>query len=90
MRLNILAIYGKMESKGAISMIVNSSEFQNNVGKYLELAKTQEIVITRNGAPLVRMLGMDQTLSFLADKLVGVVPPTVSEDEARDERLSRQ
>lgn len=71
-------------------MIINSSDFQNNVGKYLELSEGQEIVITRNGSPVARLLGMNKTISFLSDRLVGLIPPEVDENAEKDERLARQ
>ena len=71
-------------------MIVNSTELQNNFGKYLEIASGHEIVITKNGLPVARLLGMSETLSFLADKLVGVLPYDIDEDEMKAERLAKQ
>ena len=71
-------------------MIVKSTEVQNNFGKYLEIASRQEIVITKNGLPVARLLGMRDTLSFLADRLVGILPQDVDENEAKSERLARQ
>ena len=71
-------------------MIVNSTEIQNNFGKYLEMASNQEIVITKNGLPVARLLGMKETASFLSDRLVGLVPDTITEKEAKSERLARQ
>jgi prevent-host-death family protein len=71
-------------------MIVASTDVQNNFGKYLELAAGQEIVITKNGLPVARMLGMKETVSFLSDSLVGLVPRDIDEDKILSERLARQ
>ena len=71
-------------------MIVSSTEIQNNFGKYLEIASGQEIVITRNGVPVARLLGMRDTISFLSDRLLGIVPKDANENEAKPERLSKQ
>ena len=71
-------------------MIVNSTEVQNNFGKYLEMASGQEVVITKNGLPVARLLGMEDTLSFLSDRLVGVLPHDLDEDSLKSERLARQ
>ncbi|MDR3281153.1 MAG: type II toxin-antitoxin system Phd/YefM family antitoxin [Synergistaceae bacterium] len=71
-------------------MIVSSTEVQNNFGKYLELAAKQEIVITKNGRTIARLLGMDKTVSFLSDRLVGVIPEDVDENAMKSERLRRQ
>jgi len=68
-------------------MIVKSTEVQNNFGKYLEIASRQEIVITKNGLPVARLLGMRDTLSFLADRLVGILPQDVDENEASQRGL---
>lgn len=71
-------------------MTVNSTEIQNNFGKYLEIASSEEIVITKKGIPVARLLGMDETLSFLSDRLIGLVPADVDEKKAKEERMSRQ
>lgn len=71
-------------------MLVNSTEVQNNFGKYLDLASDQEIVITRNGLPIARLVGVKSSISFLSDRLVGLVPADVNEESARNERLSHQ
>ena len=71
-------------------MIVKSTDIQNNFGKYLEIASEREVVITKNGLPVARLLGMKDTISFLSDRLVGVIPTYVNENEAKSERLARQ
>jgi prevent-host-death family protein len=71
-------------------MIVNSTEVQNNFGKYLELAARQEIVITKNGQAVARLLGSDKAVSFLSDRLAGIIPGGVDEDVLKGERLLRQ
>jgi prevent-host-death family protein len=71
-------------------MIVNSTEVQNNFGKYLELAAQQEIVITKNGQTVARLLGVDKTVSFLSERLVGLIPENVDEDALKSEHLRRQ
>jgi prevent-host-death family protein len=71
-------------------MIVSSTEIQNNFGKYLEIASEQEVVITKNGTPFARLLGIGETTSFLADRLLGLVPHDVDEKNTREERLARQ
>jgi prevent-host-death family protein len=71
-------------------MIVNSTDMQNNFGKYLALAGRQEIVITKNGLPVARLLGVKETVSFLADRLAGLIPCDADEEKAKAERLGRQ
>ena len=71
-------------------MIVNSTEVQNNFGKYLDLATQQEIVITKNGQPVARLMGVEKTASFLSDRLVGLIPDDIDEDGLKSERLQQQ
>jgi prevent-host-death family protein len=77
-------------NKWALSMIVNSTEVQNNFGKYLDLAAQHEIVITQNGQVAARLLGADKAVSFLSDRLVSIIPGDVDEEILKDERLRRQ
>ena len=78
------------EARERSVMIVSSTDVQNNFGKYLELASTREIVITKNGLPVARLLGMKEAVTFLSDRLVGLLPRGMDEDEAKSGRLSRQ
>jgi antitoxin (DNA-binding transcriptional repressor) of toxin-antitoxin stability system len=71
-------------------MIASSLEVQNNFDEYLGLSSDQEIVITKDGEPIACLLGAKAPLSFLAERLVGLVPPDVDEDRLKAERLSRQ
>lgn len=71
-------------------MIVKSTEVQNNFGKYLEMAANGEVIITKNGVPVARLLGMKETVSFLADRLVGLIPQNLNEEDAKAQRLAKQ
>lgn len=44
-------------------MIVNSTELQNNFGKYLILAAREEIIITRNGMAIAKLTAVNDHLS---------------------------
>ncbi len=41
-------------------MIVTTTEVQNNFGKYLKLALEEEIIITRNGKKVARLMGYNR------------------------------
>ena len=77
-------------AKRGFIMIVSSTEVQNDFKKYVDLASEQEIVITRDGLPVARLLGMGKSISLLSERLVGLVPRDVNEDLAKTERLARQ
>ena len=62
-------------------MIVSATEMQRDFGKYLEIASTSEVTITKDGVPVARLLGVDETVNFLTDRLVGLLPQDVDENE---------
>ena len=71
-------------------MVVSSTEIQNNFGRYLEIASGQEVIITKNGIAVARLIGIQDTISFLSDSLVGIVPDNADEDAAKVERHAKQ
>jgi prevent-host-death family protein len=71
-------------------MIVSSTEVQGDFSKYVDLASEQDIVITRDGLPVARLLGMERSATLLSERLLGLVPRDVNEEFAKTERLSRQ
>ena len=78
--------------KGGIRMIVTATEFKTNLGKYLEMATSQDIFITKNGKSIARLTSPAVNKLALLDDLVGIVPQETAMDEntIREERLSRQ
>ena len=73
-------------------MIVTATELKTNLGKYLEMAKSQDIFITKNGKSIARLTSPTVDKLALLDDLVGIVPedPAMDENTTREERLSRQ
>ena len=73
-------------------MIVTATEFKTNLGKYLEMASSQDICITKNGKNIARLTSPAVNKLALLDDLVGIVPQEKEMDEntIREERLSRQ
>ena len=70
-------------------MIVNSTEVQNNFSKYLEMASGQEIVITKNGTAVARLIGIEVRKKSLSEQLRGIIPSDVDEKSIKAERMSR-
>ena len=81
-----------MCGKGGIRMIVTATELKMNLGKYLEMASSQDIFITKNGKSIARLTSPAVNKLALLDELVGIVPQDqmMEEDTIREERLSRQ
>ena len=73
-------------------MIVTATEFKTNLAKYLEMATSQDIFITKNGKSIARLTSPAVNKLALLDDLVGIVPQETAMDEntIREERLSRQ
>lgn len=73
-------------------MIVTATEFKTNLGKYLEMAASQDIFITKNGKNIARLTSPAVNKLALLDDLVGIIPEsqTMDEDTIREERLARQ
>ena len=55
-------------------MIVTATEFKTNLGKYLELAVTQDIFITKNGKNIARLTSPSVNKLAVLDNLVGIAP----------------
>ena len=73
-------------------MIVTATELKTNLGKYLEMAMSQDIFITKNGKSIARFTSPAVNKLALLDDLVGIAPKDQAMDEntLREERLSRQ
>mgnify|MGYP002796906856 CR=1 FL=1 len=73
-------------------MIITATEFKTNLGKYLEIAASQDIFITKNGKNIARLTSPAVNKLALLDDLVGIVPHEKAIDKStiREERLSRQ
>ena len=72
-------------------MIVTSTEFKLNLGRYLDLAAREDIVITKNGRRVAKLVAEADDLTAIAMSLIGVIPPdNISADEVKMERLNKR
>ena len=73
-------------------MIITSTELKANLGKYLDLANTQDITITRVGKESLKLVNPNRDKIKVLRSLVGIVPTDVDTDldSIREERLSKQ
>ena len=44
-----------------VMLKVSSTEVQNNFGKYLMLAQEQDVIVTRNGQDVARLVGLNDS-----------------------------
>ena len=72
-------------------MIVNATEFQNNVGKFLKLAREQEIIITNKGRQIVKLVPLDGEEAPITKSLKGLLKDMGNVDltRAKEERLAK-
>ena len=68
-----------------------ATEMQNNFGKYLALViEGQQIIVTRNGREVARVIPKEDAVSFLTDSLTGVLKGNTNIDQARKESLTEK
>jgi antitoxin (DNA-binding transcriptional repressor) of toxin-antitoxin stability system len=70
-------------------MIVNSTDIQNNFGRYLSIVAEEDIFITKNGKNIAKLSRTTQDKVELAKSLFGIIPSDTSLEQAKEERLSR-
>ena len=68
-------------------MLVSLSELKKNPGKYVVLADTHDMYITKNGKPVARLTSARPDKIASARALFGILPADVDLNRARGERL---
>jgi len=77
--------------KEGLALIITATELKTNIGKYLRLAETEDIIITKNNKPIVKLTSLRENKLDILTELVGVVQNDgYTLDDARKDRLSRQ
>ena len=69
-------------------MSITATELKSNLSKYLLLAASEDIYITRNGKTIAKQTNPYQDRLDIAESLFGSVPSTMTLEEAREERLN--
>jgi len=67
-------LHGRI-AKGAERMRVALSDLKVNVGKYVDLAETEDVIITKYGKPAAKMIRYDKEPWYMK-KLPAALPPT--------------
>lgn len=71
-------------------MSITATEFKSNMGKYLEMAATEDIFITKNGKVVAKLTNPYQDRQAVAKSLFGILPSDVSLESTREERLAHK
>ena len=69
-------------------MSITATELKANLGKYLILAMTEDIFITQYGKVIAKLSSPFQSRVDIAESLFGILPQTMTWEEARKERLT--
>ena len=70
-------------------MSITATEFKENLGKYLSLAMTEDIYISKNGKVIARLTEPYSSKVEDVKSLFGIIPDDITPEEARDERLRK-
>lgn len=72
-------------------MIITATELKANIGKYLQLAKTQDIIVTKNNKPIAKLTGVRENKLDILNNLVGIIKDdSYTLEDARRDRLAKQ
>ena len=69
-------------------MSITATELKMNLGKYLLLAETEDIFITKNGKVVAKLTNPNADRVEMAKSLFVIIPADVTFEEAREERLN--
>jgi len=84
--------------KGALLMQVALSDLKVNVGKYVDLADTVDVIITKYGKPAAKIIRYDKEPWYMKklpdeitsiDNLFGTIPNDIDLEDVRSERFSK-
>jgi len=70
-------------------MSITATELKMNLGKYLLLAESEDIYITRNGKVIAKLSNPFQDRVDAVKSLLGVLPADITLEDAREERLNQ-
>lgn len=68
-------------------MQISVSELKTNVGKYIDLAETQDIFITKNGKQVAKLVSTKIDRVAAMKSIFGAIPPDADMDKAKAGRL---
>jgi prevent-host-death family protein len=61
-------------------LIVNATEFKTRAGKYLELVEIEDVIITRNGKEVAKLVPIKKQGTPNADYLYGLMADSSNKD----------
>ena len=77
----------KHNGKG-LPVYITATELKNNLGKYLMLAATEDIFITRNGKVVAKLSNPHQDRVDIAKSLFGILSNEPTLEKVREDNLN--
>ena len=72
-------------------MTITATEFKKNLGKYMQMAQTEDIFITKNGTIFIKLTNPNKDKIDILNSLVGIAEDDkVNLNEIKEARLGRQ
>ena len=74
-----------------IGATATATEMQNNFGRYLNMViNGNEVIITKNGKEVGRLIPKDAAISYLTDSLTGILQGDYDLKSEKEERLQEK
>ena len=74
-----------------IEAMATATEMKNQFGKYLQMVMNgNEVIITKNGQEIGRLIPKEKTISYLTDSLTGIRKGNYDIDEEREAALKEK
>ncbi|MDR0596073.1 MAG: type II toxin-antitoxin system Phd/YefM family antitoxin [Clostridiales Family XIII bacterium] len=71
-------------------MVITATELKSNMGRYLSLVASEDIIITKNGKNIAKLSSTKQDGVEAMRSLFGIIPNDgTTLEQAREERLAR-
>ena len=70
-------------------MSITATELKANLGKYLLMAATEDVYVTRNGRTVAKLTSTYQSKLDTVNSLFGSIPAGMTLEESKEERLNR-
>ena len=68
-----------------------ATEMQNNFGRYLAMVQEgSEIIVTKNGKEVGRLIPREKAVSYLTDSLTGILKGDTDIDKEREKNLKEK
>ncbi len=70
-------------------MSITATELKANLGKYLLMAATEDVYVTRNGRTVAKLTSPYRNKLDTVNSLFGSIPADMTLEESKEERLNR-